>query len=133
MVLPLIAGIIIILVGLVAFNFRAIMIDVVGHFIQLRLDDHEGWLYYGELLDGAGYHLEALDALKRSVTISPNYSAAWEKLGRLYGKRTFSRTAVISGEAIAYPTRKAASRNALENVRKTTQLGFSNNSPTTDV
>jgi tetratricopeptide (TPR) repeat protein len=82
MVLPLIAmGIIIFLVGMVAINFRVIMIDVVGHFIQLRLDDHEGWRYYGELLDGAGYHLEALEAFKKAVTISPNYSTAWEKMG----------------------------------------------------
>ena len=81
MVLPIIAGVIIVLVGLVAINFRAIMVDVVGHFIQLRLDDHEGWRYYGELLDGAGYHLEALDAFKKAITISPNYSEAWEKMG----------------------------------------------------
>ena len=93
MVLPIIAGVIIVLIGLVAINFRAIMIDVVGHFIQLRLDDHEGWLYYGELLDGAGYHLEALDALKKAITISPNYSAAWEKIGDVFMKLGDSNSA----------------------------------------
>jgi len=94
MVLPLIAmGIIIFLVGLVAINYRAIMVDVVGHFIQLRLDDHEGWHYYGELLDGAGYHLEALDALKKAVTISPNYSAAWKKIGDVLMKLGDSNSA----------------------------------------
>lgn len=84
MVLPIIAGIIIFFVGLVAFNYQSILIDVVGHFIQQRPDDSEGWLYYGSLLDRAGYHLEALDALKKAVTISPNYSAAWKKMGDVF-------------------------------------------------
>ncbi len=74
-------GIIVFLVGLVAINYRSILVDVIGHFIQLRPDDHEGWHYYGILLDGAGYHLEALDALKKAVSIDPNYSPAWKKMG----------------------------------------------------
>jgi len=82
MVLQIIGiGIIILLVGLVAVNYRSILIDVIGQFIQLRPDDPEGWHYYGTLLDGSGYHLEALDALKKAVAISPNYSAAWKKMG----------------------------------------------------
>jgi tetratricopeptide (TPR) repeat protein len=81
MILPIIAVIIIFIVGLVALYYQSILVDVIGHFIQQRPDDSEGWLYYGSLLDRAGYHLEALDAIKRAVTISPNYSAAWKKMG----------------------------------------------------
>ena len=82
MAMPIIAmGIIALLVGLVAVNYRSILIDVIGQFIQLRPDDPEAWHYYGTLLDGAGYHLEALDALKKAVAISPNFSEAWKKMG----------------------------------------------------
>ena len=80
--MPIIAmGIIALLVGLVAVNYRSILIDVIGQFIQLIPDDPEAWHYYGTLLDGAGYHLEALDALKKAVAISPNFSEAWKKMG----------------------------------------------------
>ncbi len=82
MVLQIIGiGIIILLVSLVAINYQSILVDVIGQFIQLRPEDYEGWHYYGSLLDRAGYHLEALDALKKAVTIAPNYSVAWKKMG----------------------------------------------------
>lgn len=77
-------GIIIVLVCLTAINYRSILLDVIGNFIQLRPDDSEGWHYYGTLLDSAGYHLEALDALKKAVTIAPNFAAAWKKMGDVF-------------------------------------------------
>ncbi|TFG32882.1 hypothetical protein EU528_02090 [Candidatus Thorarchaeota archaeon] len=84
---PLIAaGLLVFLVGLVVVNYRAIMVDIIGHLVQSRPDDYNGWCYYGTLLEGKGHLLEAYDALKKAVTLSPNYSEAWEKMGDVLTK-----------------------------------------------
>jgi Flp pilus assembly protein TadD len=74
-------GVLIFLVGLVVVNYRAIMVDIIGHLVQSRPDDYTGWCYYGTLLDREGYYIEAYDAFKKAVTLSPAYTEAWKKMG----------------------------------------------------
>lgn len=84
---PLIAlGVLVFLLALVAIYHRAIMVDMIGHLVQSRPDDYPGWYYYGTLLAKEGHYLEAYDAFKKAVTISPTYTEAWKGLGDVLTK-----------------------------------------------
>ena len=100
---PLIAlGVLVFLLGLVVIYHRAIMVDIVGHLVQTRPDDYTGWCYYGTLLEKGGYYLEAYDALKKAVTLSPTYAEAWEKMGDV-----LTKLGDIAGAAEAYSFSKS--------------------------
>ncbi|MFQ5832157.1 MAG: tetratricopeptide repeat protein [Candidatus Thorarchaeota archaeon] len=64
--------------------FPSLMLDMIGHILGNRPNDYEGWTYYGGLLIRAGRHEEAVTALVKAVTLRPDYSKAWEKLGYAY-------------------------------------------------
>ena len=84
---PLIAvGLLVFLIGLVIIYYHSIKIDMVGHLVQSRPDDYSGWFYYGTLLERGGYYIEAYDAFKKAVTLSPSYTEAWQKMGDLLTK-----------------------------------------------
>ena len=95
---PLIAvGVLVTLVGFVVVYHRAIMVDMIGQLVHSRPDDYTGWCYYGTLLDREGYFIEAYDAFKKAVTLSPSYSEAWEKMGDV-----LTKLGDIAGAAEAY-------------------------------
>lgn len=64
--------------------FPSLMIDMVSHFLASRPDDYDGWLFYGGLLARARRYKDAADALVTAVTLRPDLSEAWEKLGDVY-------------------------------------------------
>ncbi|MHA2377846.1 MAG: tetratricopeptide repeat protein [Candidatus Thorarchaeota archaeon] len=66
------------------FIFPTLMIDAVSYVLAKRPDDYDGWLYYGQLLAKAGRYEHAVHALVTAVTLRPDLSEAWEKLGDVY-------------------------------------------------
>jgi len=76
-----------IIAGIVALVLIMMIPSLVTHTIgQLllgRLDDFEGWCYYGKLLERTGHELQAYNAYLKSIEINPNYSEAHERLDGL--------------------------------------------------
>lgn len=64
--------------------FPSLMIDMVSHFLASRPDDYDGWLFYGGILAKARRYEDAADALVTAVTLRPDLSEAWKKLGDVY-------------------------------------------------
>jgi len=86
MIQLIILGVLIVLFSPVVIFYRSIMVDIIGQLVQSRPDDYSGWCYYGILLERRGKYIEAYDAFKKAVTLSPNYSEAWEKMGDVLTK-----------------------------------------------
>jgi Flp pilus assembly protein TadD len=85
--IPLIVLVVlIVLFSPVVIFYRSIRVDIIGQLVQSRPDDYSGWCYYGTLLEKGGHYIEAYDAFKKAVTLSPNYSEAWEKMGDVLTK-----------------------------------------------
>ncbi len=76
-----------VIAGIVAVVFITMIPSLVTHTIgQLllgRLDDFEGWCYYGRLLERRGHILQAYNAYLKSIEINPSYSEAHERLDNL--------------------------------------------------
>ncbi|MFQ5833693.1 MAG: hypothetical protein ACE5H4_13380 [Candidatus Thorarchaeota archaeon] len=51
--------------------------------VAFKPEDHDGWLFYGELLIKQNQHLEAVDACKTAAKLRPDISEIWMKLGNL--------------------------------------------------
>jgi cytochrome c-type biogenesis protein CcmH/NrfG len=64
--------------------FPSLMIDMISHILANRPDDYDGWLFYGGLLARARRYEDAAHALVTAVTLRPDLSKAWEKLGDVY-------------------------------------------------
>jgi Flp pilus assembly protein TadD len=64
----------------------SIHLDMIGHVLQGRPDDPEGWVYYGELLEKRGYDEAAAAAYRAAVKLIPNYREAWLKLAGVLTK-----------------------------------------------
>jgi tetratricopeptide (TPR) repeat protein len=79
-----------IIVGIISIPFIMMIPSLVTHTIgQLllgRVDDFEGWDYYGTLLERRGHLLQAYNAYQRSLEINPLYSKAQNHLDDLLVK-----------------------------------------------
>jgi cytochrome c-type biogenesis protein CcmH/NrfG len=64
----------------------SIHLDMVGHVLQGRPDDIEGWVYYGDLLEKRGYDEAAAAAYRAAILLLPNHREAWFKLARVLTK-----------------------------------------------
>lgn len=64
--------------------FPSLMIQMISHILVNRPDDYDGWVYYGGILAKARRYEDAADALVTAVTIRPDLSKGWEKLGDVY-------------------------------------------------
>lgn len=64
----------------------AIYLDVIGHFLQGRPDDYEGWVYYGSLLEKKGDDEAAAAAYRAAIKLHPNYREAWFSLAHVLTK-----------------------------------------------
>ena len=76
----LIAGIITIVLVMM---IPSLVTHTIGQLLLGRLDDYEGWCYYGKLLERTGHHLQAYNAYSKSIEINPSYSEAHERLDDL--------------------------------------------------
>ncbi|MFW9957364.1 MAG: hypothetical protein ACFFCT_04775 [Candidatus Odinarchaeota archaeon] len=61
----------------------SLVTHTIGQLLLGRLDDYEGWCYYGKLLERTGHHLQAYNAYLKSIEINPAYSEAHERLDNL--------------------------------------------------
>jgi tetratricopeptide (TPR) repeat protein len=81
LLIPLvIAGIVTII--LIA-TIPSLVTHTIGQLLLGRLDDFEGWCYYGKLLERRGHVLQAYNAYLKSIEINPSYSEAHERLDDL--------------------------------------------------
>jgi len=61
----------------------SLVTHTIGQLLLGRLDDFEGWCYYGKLLERRGHFLQAYNAYLKSIEINPSYSEAHERLDNL--------------------------------------------------
>ena len=78
-------GVIIFLILFAPF-VPAIYLDVVGHFLQGRPDDIEGWVFYGSLLEKRGHDHAAAAAYRAAIKLLPSYREAWFSLAKVLTK-----------------------------------------------
>jgi hypothetical protein len=76
----LIAGIVsIILIMMIP----SLVMHTIGQLLLGRVDDFEGWCYYGTLLERRGHTLQAYNAYMKSIEINPSYFKAQKHLDEL--------------------------------------------------
>jgi hypothetical protein len=76
----LIAGIVsIILIMMIP----SLVMHTIGQLLLGRVDDFEGWCYYGTLLERRGHALQAYNAYMKSIEINPSYFKAQKHLDDL--------------------------------------------------
>ncbi|KXH76215.1 MAG: hypothetical protein AM326_03260 [Candidatus Thorarchaeota archaeon SMTZ-45] len=63
--------------------FPSLLTGCITFFIALKPEDHDGWLFYGELLIKQSQYLEALDAYQTAAKLRPDISEIWMKIGNL--------------------------------------------------
>lgn len=61
----------------------SLVTHTIGQLLLGRIDDFEGWCYYGKLLERRGHVLQAYNAYLKSIEINPSYSEAHERLDDL--------------------------------------------------
>ncbi|KXH71100.1 MAG: hypothetical protein AM326_12035 [Candidatus Thorarchaeota archaeon SMTZ-45] len=66
--------------------FPSILTGCVAFLIALKPEDHEGWLYYGDLLIKQNQYIEALDAYQTAAKLRPDITKIWMKLGNLFNE-----------------------------------------------
>jgi len=64
----------------------SLILDMVGHILQARPDDIEGWVYYGSLLEKRGNDEAAAAAYRAAIKLLPSHSDAWRRLGNVLTK-----------------------------------------------
>lgn len=83
--LLVIVGVVIFLVVVTPF-IPSLILDMVGHILQARPDDIEGWVYYGSLLEKRGYDDAAAAAYRAAIKLLPSHTDAWRRLGNVLTK-----------------------------------------------
>jgi hypothetical protein len=75
------------IVGIVAviliMKIPSLVMHTIGQLLLGRVDDFEGWCYYGTLLERSGHVLQAYNAYVKSLEINPSYFKAQEHLDDL--------------------------------------------------
>lgn len=76
-----------IIIGIISLAFIAmipsLVVHTIGQLLLSRVDDYEGWCYYGSLLEKRGHTIQAYNAYKKSIEINPTYAKAQERLADL--------------------------------------------------
>lgn len=83
--LLVIVGVVIFLTVVTPF-IPSLILDMVGHILQARPDDIEGWVYYGSLLEKRGYDDAAAAAYRAAIKLLPSHTDAWRRLGNVLTK-----------------------------------------------
>ncbi|MHA2025663.1 MAG: tetratricopeptide repeat protein [Candidatus Thorarchaeota archaeon] len=78
-------GLIVVLIVLAPF-LPSFHLDMVGHFLQGRPEDVEGWVYYGSLLEKNGHEEAAAAAYRAAIKLLPSYKEAWFRLANVLTK-----------------------------------------------
>ncbi|MHA1960024.1 MAG: hypothetical protein ACW99U_07325 [Candidatus Thorarchaeota archaeon] len=68
------------------FVLPTLILEGFSYALSLRMEDYDGWVYYGQVLTKYGKHFRAYEALAQATRMRPDRPEAWQQMGDLFSR-----------------------------------------------